>query len=141
VEARPDDESRIQAALVAVRDACGRIGHAWLQQLGTTVVAGTPRVRVRLEPVWQRLTLPDVILALGRHGIRPVTVRPRPGVDLRTRHSETRVEVDILVAEKLSSAARRALDETLGRGWNKRGGKVAEPPAKHAAVPRRKYRR
>src|SRR5512143_938889 len=115
-----DREARLQATLVALRDACGHVGHAWMIPRRTATVGGALRMTIGLEPVWQPLTLADVIRALGRHEIRPRPARPRAGIDLRAVHVPSGVELDLTLAPKLSGYVRRHLDSSLGRGWEKR---------------------
>src|SRR5512141_970006 len=125
-----DRESRLQAALVALRDACAHIDNAWMVRRRTATVGGKLRMTIGLEPVWQSLTVADVILALGRHAIRPRAVRPREDIEVRALHVPSDVELDLVLSPKLSAGVRRHLDSLLGRGWEKRppGGRAMTKP-------------
>jgi len=118
---RAEREAKLQAALVAVSDSMVHVGYGWLSQRGTVTIRGVLRMTILVEPVWAPITVSTLVLALAKHKIRPRTVRPRPKIDLRARHAPTGVELDFMIAAKLSAGTRRALEGSLGKGWRKRG--------------------
>jgi hypothetical protein len=99
---------------VAVRDACAALGHAWLTRRDRE---GSQTLVLRLEPVWQSLTGPDVLAALATHDIEPIAARR--GRVLSVVHRPSQIAMEIEVAAKLSAAARKELEATLGKGWRK----------------------
>lgn len=116
----PDREARLQVALVALRDALIDVGSAWMADRRTRTVRGALRMTLRLEPVWEPLTVDGVTAALARHGFVPRATARDATVAIRAVHGPSGVELDLALAEALSRPVKRHLDLTLGRGWQRR---------------------
>lgn len=86
----------------------------------TRTIRGALRMTLRLEPVWEPLTVETVNAALARHAFVPRATAPDVTAAIREVHVPSDVEVDLALAETLSRSVKRHLDRTLGRGWQRR---------------------
>ncbi|MBL8921943.1 MAG: hypothetical protein JNJ54_24045 [Myxococcaceae bacterium] len=91
---------------------------------------------MRLEPVWEPLTVETVTTALAKRDIVPRAARPHPTFAIRAQHVPSAVKLDLELAETLSPDLKRQLDETLGAGWASR----RPAPARLRRAPKRERR-
>lgn len=120
VPAKAQREQRLQAALVALRDALGDAGSPWMLSRGTTHRRGVSCIAMDLEPVIEPIAIDKLVPALARHRIELGPTRrftaTGPPV-LRATHTPTGVTFELCLKDKLSGQIRRHLVSSFGPNW------------------------
>ena len=119
----PSRDSKLQAALVALRDALGEAGSPWMVNRSAPGGRGL-RIAMDLEPVIEPIAIEMLVPALARHGIAlgPTrTVNATAGAPaapvVRATHEATGVELELVLRDKLSGLVRRHLARQHGPRW------------------------
>ena len=116
-----DREQRLQAALVALRDAIGEAGCPWIgAQRPARVPRGELCLAMDLEPVIEPIAIDKLVPALARYGIVLGSAAPLGPVDapvVRATHTATGVQYQLRLLAKLSGGTRRELARSLGARW------------------------